>query len=88
MKEDMTVISVTDNGNGIEAEKLNHIKNQWESLTLIEATPFEEASNSVGLSNIMKRLKLCYGEKAKFSVTSNITKGTLIIIEFPTKYTM
>lgn len=83
------VITVLDNGKGIAVDKLLEIRALWEGIgnSGREQTASKEQAGSrpggVGLRNIMKRLYLCYGDKAGFSIESDAGKGTRTILVFP-----
>lgn len=65
---------ISDNGCGMEVEKLESIK---------ETLHNEENSKGIGISNIYQRLKLFYGEDVVFHITSQAGKGTEIEIIIP-----
>ncbi|WAM33589.1 sensor histidine kinase [Caldicellulosiruptor morganii] len=72
-------IIVRDDGIGINPEKLNRIRDG-----LAAEFEFEQEEKSytrIGLLNVVKRLKLIYGNDAHFSIESVPGKGTTIKIE-------
>ncbi|MBQ8822453.1 MAG: sensor histidine kinase [Lachnospiraceae bacterium] len=69
-------VSVTDNGIGMNEEELNHLRENINKNTL-------NASTSIGLGNIDRRIKLCYGEQYGLSVRSVKEKGTTVVIRLP-----
>ncbi|MFW6280823.1 MAG: sensor histidine kinase [Halanaerobium sp.] len=73
---DKIEIRVKDNGVGIEAEKLDNILN--------EQSQNKEKSerDSLGILNVIKRLKLHYGENL-LKISSEVNQGTEVIIEIP-----
>lgn len=68
------MFKVTDNGCGIEEEKLKEI---------CDALGSKESKNGIGMSNIYQRLKLFYGEVVEFDVQSKRNQGTVITIVVP-----
>jgi sensor histidine kinase YesM len=72
---DIVRIKISDNGVGIEREKLNNIlNNQYQNN--------DNARKSLGILNVIKRLKLHYGENI-LKINSVVNKGTEVIIEIP-----
>ncbi len=69
-------LSVTDNGIGMNEEELNTLRENINKNTL-------NTSTSIGLGNIDRRVKLCYGEQYGLSVRSNVGKGTTVVIRLP-----
>ena len=68
-------IKVWDNGIGIESEKLNDILNDQQSKD-------KDERKSLGILNVIKRLKLHYGKKL-LEINSTVNEGTEVIIEIP-----
>lgn len=68
------VISIRDNGIGIEAEKLNHLLNKEEPL---------EGKGGYGLKNVNDRIKLSYGEEYGLMIQSKLGLGTLVEVYLP-----
>jgi two-component system sensor histidine kinase YesM len=71
--KDCIIFRVTDNGVGIEETKLREIRDNLKS----------SKSNRVGLENVYKRLKLCFGDKTDMSIDSTGQNGTLVTITIP-----
>lgn len=71
--ENKIVIRVKDNGSGIPSEKLADIRNRIQT------------GESIGLSNVSKRLKLFYGSQASLVIESLFSKGTEVTIAIPDK---
>lgn len=69
------LIVVTDNGKGIEKEKLEWIKSHLETE--------EDTGQNVGLRNVYKRLMLYYNGRAEFSIESTEYERTVITIQIP-----
>ena len=68
------LISIMDNGVGIEAEALKQLRQQLQ-------TPGSFPSDSVGLLNVSKRIALLYGDSWSMKIYSKKGKGTLLKIE-------
>lgn len=69
------LIVVTDNGKGIEKEKLEWIKSHLETE--------QDSGQNVGLRNVYKRLMLYYNGRARFSIESTEYEQTVITIRIP-----
>lgn len=72
---DEIAIIVKDNGQGIEPDKLETIK---ESLKKNEDT-----SNGIGIKNVHERIQLIYGEQYGIDIYSEYTKNTNVLIHIP-----
>lgn len=68
-------VVVTDNGQGMSAERLNQVR-----AMLLERKPPER---SIGLYNLSKRLTLIYGECAQLHIESAENEGTSISFVIP-----
>lgn len=69
------LITVKDNGNGIEQKKLEEIINNIES--------GENEDENIGIRNIYDRIKIYYGEVTKFEIKSIEGEGTTIKLSIP-----
>lgn len=67
------VITVTDNGTGIDAATV-------QSINYDLSVANTKKNQSIGLLNVNKRLKICYGEQSGLTVESEYGKYTKIII--------
>ena len=74
-------VRVSDNGRGMPEEILRRLRDMWEALESGGCDVREEKA-FVGLHNILKRLRLLYGEDATFSIDSG-GGGTVISIAYP-----
>lgn len=72
---DIQVI-ISDNGNGIEAARLQEIKDHIEHEQL-------DKIDSIGMKNVHQRLKLKYGDKYGLQIESEKNKGTTITLKIP-----
>ncbi|WP_163536063.1 sensor histidine kinase [Gracilibacillus sp. YIM 98692] len=74
-KNEKVIISVTDNGKGMDQEKLENLLTQLDK--------DEYVTNHIGLANIKKRLSLIYNYDYRFKIRSKENYGTTILIEHP-----
>ena len=72
------VAIVSDNGIGMEEAQLAKLRENIHKNTL-------NASSSIGLGNIDRRIKLCYGKEYGLSIQSTKGKGTKVILRLPSK---
>ena len=76
--EDGVLLSVTDDGVGIEPEEAERLTRQ-----LSGGEGEEAVRNSIGLPNVYGRLRLLYGERVRLTVTGYPGLGTTIDILIP-----
>ena len=69
-------ITVTDDGNGIDPEKLRRLNEDLEESR-------GEEKNSFGLFSINRRVRLLYGSKYGIRLESELGKGTDVILCIP-----
>ena len=78
-KKDKVCISVRDNGVGVTKEVISRIMTGK-----VKAEDMGQDSNGVGLSNVIGRLRLLYGEMNVFSILSEgENMGTEVVITIP-----
>ena len=75
---DTIIISVSDNGIGMNEETLKKISSDFK---------FKTKDTGIGISNVNKRITLYYGENYGLQVESEIAEGTTVKITIP-KITM
>lgn len=63
-------VEVADDGIGMSSEKLEEVK-------------LYDESTGIGISNVYKRIKSCYGDRCKFIIQSTVYSGTSIKITIP-----
>lgn len=73
---------ISDNGCGIEEEKLKRLSSLFEQNEIQDLTGSEK-SYGIGIFNIYKRLKLFYGSKASINIQSELNVGTIVNIIIP-----
>ena len=78
IENDTLWIRVTDNGNGIEREKLDKLLASFSDIPLRS-----EKNTGIGLSNLANRLQFIYHEKAILNIESIIYAGTTITVSIP-----
>lgn len=76
-KDDLVVITVSDNGCGMTEEKIRSIYEKFGSPNL------DLTGKGIGICNVYKRLVLCYGDKADIKIESVPGRGSRFTIIFP-----
>lgn len=71
-------ISIRDNGCGMSEDTLTEIKKE-----INEKGPLN--SKSIGISNVIHRLKIYYHEEAEITVTSKLGQGSEFVLVIPNK---
>lgn len=74
---DNIVITVSDNGVGIDGETLNNL-----NLTFSDNV-YDDEKSHIGLANVNKRIKIIFGENYGISVQSSEGKGTDVYVTIP-----
>ncbi|MRN53824.1 sensor histidine kinase [Paenibacillus monticola] len=77
--EEALLLSVKDNGPGIESERLQIIQ----ALLSDRENPVQHSEVGIGLLNVNNRIRLSYGDKYGINVRSEEGEGTEIIITIP-----
>ncbi len=72
------VITIADNGRGIEPERLQTINEQMYS-----GPETSKLSDVYGLFNVARRLRLYYSDQAKFTIVSELNIGTTVTFSLP-----
>ncbi len=75
---DFLVAIISDNGVGMNGEELSKLRENIRKNTL-------NASSSIGLGNIDRRIKLCYGKEYGLQIQSARGEGTRVILRLPAK---
>lgn len=78
IKNDKLIIKILDNGEGISQEII-------ESICKKDTGKLKEASNGIGLENVISRLNLYFDDDYKISVVSIPYEKTEIILELPVR---
>lgn len=74
--KEVLIITVEDDGLGIEADRLKALQAQLEGGT-------EKLKGSFGLYNINQRIKLYYGKQYGIHIISKLGEGTKVIVNLP-----
>jgi len=86
-KGDTVVISVQDNGPGINEERLRYIQQELEMLSsrsvLASSQDEQHVKDLFGLRNVLSRMKLYYSKEADLTVHSVSGEGTTVTIFIP-----
>ncbi|MDD3213349.1 MAG: ATP-binding protein, partial [Eubacteriales bacterium] len=78
LTEERLVLTVSDNGVGIEPEELEKLNHY-----LHAQTPTETATGGIALSNVNNRIKLLFGEEYGLTLYSTVGIGTDVEITLP-----
>lgn len=81
---DCFILHINDNGAGIEENKLKSLNEELNRVTSMEEPVAESMSisESIGLINVNKRIKMKYGEEYGLTIFSS-SEGTQVIIKLP-----
>ncbi|MGO4183245.1 sensor histidine kinase [Paenibacillus sp. TAF43_2] len=75
------IIEVSDNGCGIEEERIHMLRRRLERVQAVDA--YDEEGQGIGLSNIAQRIKLFHGVKYGVELISSPGRGTTVRLTFP-----
>jgi len=73
-------IEVSDNGRGLNDKKLKKITRELNSA---DNAYYSDISPSIGLKNVLLRLRIFYGGEVSMNILSEIDVGTCVRIKFP-----
>lgn len=76
IKGDCLHIVVSDNGKGMDKERVQEVMYQMQSQE-------ESGGSNIGMRNVYRRLELYYDDKVKFSLMSKMGEGTEVSFEIP-----
>lgn len=79
MNNKVISINITDNGTGIDEEKLRTINNSLQNNTLIVGAK----NNGVGLTNVNRRIKMEFGGTYGIRLERGMEHGTNVILTLP-----
>ena len=79
--DDNIVIKISDNGAGIDEDKLKEINSMLENDNINSIT--SETGSGYGIYNVNSRIKLTYGNQYGLSYFSEINNGTIVEITIP-----
>ncbi|MGN0427299.1 MAG: sensor histidine kinase [Agathobacter sp.] len=78
LQDTMLLITVSDNGCGMDEKTLAQIRN-----SINNHDP--EDAHSIGLYNINQRIKLCYGEEYDLEIDSKPNEGVTVTLHLPAR---
>jgi two-component system sensor histidine kinase YesM len=83
----LLVLEVSDNGVGVERERLAAICRKLEEASQLAvegiSTDLKKERDLFGLRNVISRIKMYYGEEAQFLFESDVHQGTRITLRLP-----
>ena len=79
--QEYTTIEITDNGTGMDEDRLNNVRRSIASNIDLEVQ--EKRGNGIGLKNVNERIRLVYGEQYGISITSKKDEYTKVTIRLP-----
>lgn len=81
--KDRLIIRVSDDGMGIQEEKLKELNDKLKSLSLDDVNPKSEKKGGIAILNVNNRIKLLFGEEYGIYVYSHQDVGTDVEISLP-----
>ncbi|MGZ9586400.1 cache domain-containing sensor histidine kinase [Paenibacillus marinisediminis] len=85
--ENMVCISVQDNGQGLEKDRLHYIQNELMKIGLHSVPSLTQDEGHVkdlfGLRNVYIRMKLYYGKESHLEIDSLLEIGTTVTVKIP-----
>lgn len=76
LNEENVVISISDDGKGMDEDELLRVREQISS----DELTYESGITHVALSNINRRIKMVYGDNCGVTISSQKGKGTTVIL--------
>lgn len=77
--EEYLEVVIADNGCGMAEEELERLREKIREQKI-------DTSSSIGLSNISRRIRLCYGESYGMEIYSKPEEGTRVVLHLPVKH--
>lgn len=77
------IIKVSDDGLGMEAEKVQELNEKLKSLSLDDVNPKADKQGGIAIQNVNNRIKLLFGEEYGIYVYSQKGAGTDVEISLP-----
>lgn len=81
--KDRLIIRVSDDGMGIQEDKLKEINEKLKALSLDDVNPKSEKKGGIAILNVNNRIKLLFGEEYGIYVYSHVNAGTDVEISLP-----
>ena len=69
------VFIIADNGVGMDKERIRELEHYFDEET--------DMGDSIGMKNVLTRLRICYGDSFTFTIASNPGGGTRILLRLP-----
>ena len=79
-------VSVADDGTGMDETKLKGLRMKLSEYDRTNLLPVEK--HGIGMVNLYRRLRVFYGEELRFTISSEIDRGTEITILVPAEISM
>ncbi|SEB53445.1 sensor histidine kinase [Paenibacillus sp. GP183] len=87
LEGNMLVLEVSDNGAGVENQRLDYICVKLEEASRLAAegisTDIKKEKDLFGLRNVVTRMKMYYGKESEFLFESGTGRGTRITLRLP-----
>jgi two-component system sensor histidine kinase YesM len=87
LEGNMLVLEVSDNGVGVENQRLDYICAKLEEASRLAAegisTDLKKEKDLFGLRNVVTRMKMYYGKESEFLFESGTGRGTRITLRLP-----
>jgi len=83
LKDNMAIITVTDDGEGLTAGKLSEVKNRLNDTGAEQQHDEAENGIGIGLRNVQRRIQLHFGERYGIAIDSRRGKGTEVQLTIP-----
>ncbi|WP_284645638.1 cache domain-containing sensor histidine kinase [Paenibacillus silviterrae] len=84
VREGMLLLTVSDNGDGVEPERLTVLQRSLGTTHALQG--LERESSGVGLLNIHQRIQLFYGREYGACIESNPGSGTTVTLRMPLSF--
>lgn len=87
-REDVLVISIIDDGLGVESDRVADIQRKLDGFTtdVIQEGRYRNDQDSIGLYNVNNRIKLAYGSLYGMTFNSQLGQGTHITLTIPVNH--
>ncbi|MDF2725310.1 MAG: integral rane sensor signal transduction histidine kinase [Paenibacillus sp.] len=80
-------MTISDNGIGIDEERLAYIRSQLDRVLAATnpgmLSPWETSNDLYGLRNVASRVRMVYGKQARLEVDSRLGEGTIVSVHLP-----
>lgn len=77
------IIKVSDDGLGMEADRVKMLNEKLKSLSLDDVNPDTDRKGGIAIQNVNNRIKLLFGEEYGIHVYSQVEAGTDVEISLP-----